>query len=217
MAKYDYTDEAGELLFQVVRYAPKGFRQRRPDGNGGWVWSLGNVRCVPYRLVELMEAVAEARPILIVEGEKDVESLRQLNVCATTNAGGAGKWAHLHKTTDRAWWHAELIKAPELCDQHFPDIRYVVPGLIPEGVTLLASRPKLGKSWLLLQIGSAMATGTITLAAAESAGSPSISRSGQSSSAAATAEQILWRLFKIVASAAAFGHQMEAARGKPVR
>jgi DNA primase len=76
----------------VVRYVPKGFRQRRPDGKGGWIWSLGDVRSVPYRLPDLMEAVAQARPILIVEGEKDVESLRQLNVSATTNAGGAGKW-----------------------------------------------------------------------------------------------------------------------------
>ena len=41
VATYDYTNEAGELLFQVVRYTPKGFRQRRPDGNGGWIWSLG--------------------------------------------------------------------------------------------------------------------------------------------------------------------------------
>ena len=32
VATYDYTDEAGELLFQVVRYDPKDFRQRRRDG-----------------------------------------------------------------------------------------------------------------------------------------------------------------------------------------
>ena len=35
---YDYTDEAGNLLFQSVRYDPKDFKQRKPDGNGGWVY-----------------------------------------------------------------------------------------------------------------------------------------------------------------------------------
>ena len=34
---YDYTDESGELLFQVTRHEPKDFRQRRPDGRGGWI------------------------------------------------------------------------------------------------------------------------------------------------------------------------------------
>ena len=34
VATYDYTDDKGELLYQVVRYDPKDFRQRRPDGKG---------------------------------------------------------------------------------------------------------------------------------------------------------------------------------------
>ena len=37
VAEYDYTDAAGELLFQVTRHEPKDFRQRRPDGRGGWI------------------------------------------------------------------------------------------------------------------------------------------------------------------------------------
>ena len=36
VATYDYINAGGELVFQVVRYDPKDFRQRRPDGNGGW-------------------------------------------------------------------------------------------------------------------------------------------------------------------------------------
>jgi putative DNA primase/helicase len=39
IATYDYVDETGALLFQVVRLAPKDFRQRRPNGNG-WIWNL---------------------------------------------------------------------------------------------------------------------------------------------------------------------------------
>jgi hypothetical protein len=56
---YDYTDEAGQILFQAVRYEPKDFRQRRPDGSG-WIFNLDGVRRVPYRLPELIEA-ANAR------------------------------------------------------------------------------------------------------------------------------------------------------------
>ena len=40
-------------MFQVVRFAPKDFRQRRPDGNGGWIWNLNGIERVPYRLPEL--------------------------------------------------------------------------------------------------------------------------------------------------------------------
>jgi DNA primase len=83
------------LVFQVVRYAPKDFRQRRPDGEGGWVWKAAT-RVVPYRLPEIQEAIASERPVFIVEGEKDVDNLAKLGVVATCNAGGAGKWHAEH-------------------------------------------------------------------------------------------------------------------------
>ena len=88
VATYPYVDENGALLFEVVRYEPKGFSQRRPDGNGGWLWNLDGVRRVPYNLPE----VIKARTILICEGEKDCLTARASGLVATTNAGGAGKW-----------------------------------------------------------------------------------------------------------------------------
>jgi len=91
-ATYDYRDENGNLLFQVCRIIPKDFRQRRPDGNGGWIWDMKDVRRVIYRLREVIEAVNKDRTVYIVEGEKDVHSLEKLGLTATTNAGGAGKW-----------------------------------------------------------------------------------------------------------------------------
>ena len=89
---YDYTDEAGELVLQVCRLAPKGFRQRRPDGNGGWNWSLGDTSRVLYRLPEVMKAVAAELTIFIAEGEKAVDALVKLAVSATCSPGGAEKW-----------------------------------------------------------------------------------------------------------------------------
>lgn len=49
--------------------------------------------------------------------------------------------------------------AAELMAFEFPEARWAVPGIIPEGVTLLAGKPKLGKSWASLGIGVAVATG----------------------------------------------------------
>lgn len=61
------------------------------------------------------------------------------------------------------WWRDKVFDLQPLCEEVFPSLKYAVPGLIPEGVTLLAGRPKLGKSWLLLQIACAIARGDITL------------------------------------------------------
>jgi hypothetical protein len=92
VAAYDYTDERGKLLFQAVRFEPKDFRQRRPDGKGGWVWNLDSVRRVPYRLPKVVAAVKQRIRLRVVEGEKDADRFAEVGLCATTNPGGAGKW-----------------------------------------------------------------------------------------------------------------------------
>ena len=97
VATYDYTDESGTLLFQVCRLEPKTFRQRRrarPDDppdkvKDGWVWSVKGVRQVPFRLPDLIEALALEHRLFVVEGEKDVLTLARLGIPATCNAGGA--------------------------------------------------------------------------------------------------------------------------------
>lgn len=90
--RYRYLDEAGELLYEVLRLEGKQFRQRRPDGQGGWIWSLGDTRRVLYRLPGVLAAVADGRSIFVVEGEKDVHALEAAGEVATCNSGGAGKW-----------------------------------------------------------------------------------------------------------------------------
>ncbi|WP_249694365.1 AAA family ATPase [Stappia sp. WLB 29] len=105
VAAYPYHDEAGALLFEVVRFEPKDFRQRRPDGRGGYVWNLKGVSPVLYRVPELLEALANERTVFIVEGEKDADHLWRINVPATCNPGGAGKWR-----TD----YAEIFKGADV-------------------------------------------------------------------------------------------------------
>lgn len=87
--QYPYKDKREKLSFEVVRYEPKDFRQRRPDGKGGWKWNLKDVQQVPYRLPELL---ASTDTVYIPGGEKDVETLVKLGLTATTNACGEGNW-----------------------------------------------------------------------------------------------------------------------------
>jgi hypothetical protein len=57
----------------------------------------------------------------------------------------------------------QLMTAADLWNMEFPPIRYVVPGYITEGLTILAGKPKLGKSWFVLDMALGVAFGGITL------------------------------------------------------
>jgi DNA primase len=86
---YEYRDETNEkILFQKVRTDPKGFYIRRPATKNEWISGIGKITPILYRLPELIEA----NEVCITEGEKDVDSLKELGFIATTNFDGAGKW-----------------------------------------------------------------------------------------------------------------------------
>jgi hypothetical protein len=86
VAVYDYRDETGALLYQKVRFEPKEFRQRKPDGFGGYDYRLKDVRQVPYRLPELIKTLEEnpQQTIFLCEGEKDADNLRALGAAASS-------------------------------------------------------------------------------------------------------------------------------------
>jgi hypothetical protein len=244
VAEYDYTEHDGTLLYQVQRFEPKDFRQRRPDGNGGWTYSRGD-RTVLYRWPEL--AKYPDGTVFICEGEKDADRVASLGLCATTISGGA-KWTeeciaalagrdililedvdagagnkraaeaaaalhgraksvrvvrlpgldgHAHSKDVSDWLDADLNRgadelaevclaapvwapnAPEIAPNGtwrdnvftaaglrtmtFAAVQYVLPSIIPEGVTILAGRPKIGKSWLALDIALAISGGRFVL------------------------------------------------------
>jgi putative DNA primase/helicase len=88
VATYDYHDEEGQLLYEVVRYEPKTFAMRRPNGRGGWIWDMTGVRRVLYRL----PALHGCELVFVVEGEKDADALAGWGLAATTCPWGAGSW-----------------------------------------------------------------------------------------------------------------------------
>ncbi|CCK82409.1 CHC2 zinc finger domain-containing protein [Desulfobacula toluolica] len=84
---YDYLDANGEIVSQTVRFMPKSFSQRVPNGNG-WDWSLKGIKTVIYNLPD----VIKSNQVLILEGEKDCDTSKIYGYTATTCPMGAGKW-----------------------------------------------------------------------------------------------------------------------------
>lgn len=85
---YTYTCERGLPLFETVRYEPKDFRQRQPDGCGGYIYNLQGVRRVLYRLADLYNSPRDVL-VFVVEGEKDADRLAELGQLATSAPMGA--------------------------------------------------------------------------------------------------------------------------------
>jgi hypothetical protein len=150
-ATYEYRDAFGKLLFEKLRYPGKRFVQRKPAANGrGHEYTLGDIEKPLYRLPEVLVA----NHVVICEGEKDVETVRNLNLskreknwflAATTNFDGAGKWRDeysvflvgkvvviLPDNDDTGRQHAEQVA--QSVYRHTQQVRIVtLPGLAEHG------------------------------------------------------------------------------------
>lgn len=73
------------------------------------------------------------------------------------NEGNEGIGSEGRPQRRTSWTLTDLMAAD------FPAPRWAVPGVIPEGVTLFAGPPKVGKSWLLLGLSIAVASGGVAL------------------------------------------------------
>jgi AAA domain len=243
IASYIYRTGDGKPYLRVQRTAAKKFWQQHATTDNGWENGAPKGERIPYRLPELL-AADPAKPVYIVEGEKDVDNLGKLGFVATTTSGGSNsRWTpelsrhfagrtvyiipdndepghkyaqhaaqHLHsvaakvaivelpglgpRTADNGadvsdwldvgnqrenldyiaeqapkWtpptpkdgWRAYAFTAATLKEKKFEPISYVVPMLIPEGVTILAGKPKIGKSWIALDLALATAGGRFVL------------------------------------------------------
>lgn len=87
-AMYPYHDENGVLLYEVVRFRGKKFRQRKADGT----WGTQGVRRVLYNLPAILKTPRDFGVIYLVEGEKDADRITSLGKVGTTSPGGAGKF-----------------------------------------------------------------------------------------------------------------------------
>jgi hypothetical protein len=150
IATYSYLDEAHHEVYQVLRLAPKSFRQRRPDGAGGWLWHLDGVRRVLYRLPHLSGATT----VWIVEGEKDADRLAAAGLPVTTWAGGAHAWRADYIAQLKTLGAQRLIVLPDNDHPGRRCARTIVAGAVAAGLSArvveLAGLPPKGDAsdWL---------------------------------------------------------------------
>ena len=157
VATYDYVGLEGKVLYQKVRYEPKGFAQRRPDDNGGWTFKLGDVQRVLYRLPELNEADTN-NTVYFVEGEKAVDALIAVGLVATCTGEGAGKWRPPYAETLRGRRVAVLADNDHPGRQHARMVADALHGTAAEvRVVTLPALPQKGDVFDYLAAGHATA------------------------------------------------------------
>ncbi|GGK68956.1 glutaredoxin domain-containing protein [Nocardia camponoti] len=100
VAQYLYRHADGTVAGKVIRREAtfakgrdKDFRQRKATATG---WEYTAFDKIPYRLPELLDAIAAGRTIYLVEGEKDADNGAAAGADTTTNAGGAAAWTAAH-------------------------------------------------------------------------------------------------------------------------
>ncbi|MBP8123744.1 MAG: AAA family ATPase [Caldilineaceae bacterium] len=104
-------------------------------------------QCGPW--AEIVEALNNAYSANGTEGVKSV-----FNALCKATPTLAELMASDPPPKNRSGWSVS-----DLLSTEFPEPNWVVPGLIPEGLTILAGRPKVGKSWFALQVGTAVGSG----------------------------------------------------------
>ena len=88
---YDHYDENGNFVYQIVRYFPKSFSYRVKGDDGKWIYNTEGIKKILYRLPELIKADKD-KPIIFVEGGKDVNNVRKLGLESTTYFLVKGEW-----------------------------------------------------------------------------------------------------------------------------
>ncbi len=111
--KHEYKDGNGRLLYTVVKFPNKEFRRLRTDVTGKEVWNWDGIKQVPYRWPD----IKDHRAIIFVEGEKDADNLHDIDLVATTIAGGSNAWSPL------------LKKQPDFPEKYFSgfDQVFIIP------------------------------------------------------------------------------------------
>lgn len=102
VCEYHYKREDGATVFKVVRRVmangKKTFVQMSPDPDRPGEWRFGveqhGVDYIPYQVPLIRKAAKGGKPVIVCEGEKDVNAIvKRLKLAATCNAKGAGKWS----------------------------------------------------------------------------------------------------------------------------
>jgi len=110
-----------------------------------------------HEVIELFADLAVSTGLVEEYGDDAIQATLAAALAPQPNGkgNGAGK--------PEAWWRQDAVTAAELQSMTFPPLRFVVPDIMPEGVALLAGKPKACKSWMVLDIGIAATSDRYTL------------------------------------------------------
>ncbi len=143
---------------------------RRNGKTAGDVWDSILAKLPAQERKAASEAVIKARP----NGEqwqeelnRVLESLPDQFIATKTRLAlvEALKQSSPGLDVDALLPQLRLIDSADIITKQFPDPVWAIPDVIPAGLALLAGRPKIGKSWLTMQIAFAVATGGHALGA----------------------------------------------------
>ncbi|CAB3391655.1 phage/plasmid primase, P4 family [Kyrpidia spormannii] len=130
--EYVYQDENGNPVLLVGRDGHgrgKKFAQYHWEA-GQWRTGKGTAPLVPYRLPVVRLAIAEGKPVFVVEGEKDAGRLTENGLTATTAPMGAGKWP-ASQEFNRWFKDADIIILPDNDEPGQKHARQVAHSLAP--------------------------------------------------------------------------------------
>jgi len=115
---YQYTNEYGKYLYSKIRFKDKAMAYGILDkALDVMKIGMGGVDHALYNLPALIKAVKEGFPVYVVEGEKDVATLKSLGLTATTS-GSSSSW---NKKFARYFTGAKVII---LADNDEPGLKY---------------------------------------------------------------------------------------------
>lgn len=125
----------GDIAYEVLRYPGKRFSQRRPNPKypGSYIYSVKGRPTLLYHLDE----VRDADTVFVVEGEKDCDAVRSLqinddtyrSVTATTNSGGAGNWTSEHSKQMKGKRAILIADNDPKGRQHMSDVAVMLNGI----------------------------------------------------------------------------------------
>lgn len=117
-------------------------------------WKLFGKFVWPYGKGDVPNKV-DPRDLVLGKSFKEVRELVQGAAVTRAQVEAQIRRVELGKTLDKL----EVIAAPDLLEREFPAPNWVIPNILPEGLAMLAGPPKIGKSWLCLGLGLAVAVG----------------------------------------------------------
>jgi RecA-family ATPase len=155
---------------------PEGFRAEYPlwaltfsatrvTAGRGSLWADVTVRdsvgyLVCFTRLNLLDRLARQK---LAQGlDRDRERRAWSGVWSSLLEDFAARVVDAWRAQEQAASEATMT-ASDLLQQDFPDPKWAVPELLPEGLTLLAGKPKTGKSWWALNVALAVATGGLAL------------------------------------------------------